>query len=227
MEFKTRDPPARPVLAGRTWTATLRATIADDIIRGHLAPGMPLEEAEIARRFGVSRTPVREALRDLAASGLIETRSHRSALVARPSAERLRGMFEVMAELEALCAAAAAGQMTAAEREALRALHAGFGTLIQAGDPQAGHEANERFHTAIYAGSHNDYLAEITLATRERLSPFRRAQFRAEGQLALSHAEHGRVVDAILRRDGPAAAAGMRAHIAIVETAYGRYAGAL
>jgi DNA-binding GntR family transcriptional regulator len=227
MEVKTLDPQPRPVIAGRTWTETLRATIADDIIRGHLAPGMPLEEAEIARRFGVSRTPVREALRDLAASGLIETRSHRSALVARPTPARLRGMFEVMAELEALCAGAAALQMTEAERLDLQVLDAGFAGLVRAGDPQAYHEANERFHNAVYAGSHNAYLAEITLGTRERLSPFRRAQFRAAGRLAQSQAEHGRVVTAILRGDGAAAAREMRGHIAIVETAWERYAGGL
>jgi DNA-binding GntR family transcriptional regulator len=212
------------LVAGRTWTATLRATIADEIVRGRLAPGTALEEAEIARRFGVSRTPVREALRDLAASGLVETRTHRSALVARPSATRLRGMFEVMAELEALCAGLCAEAMRPEERAALRALHESFAPLVEAGDPQAYHEANERFHNAVYAGSHNDYLAELTLATRERLSPFRRAQFRAEGRLALSHAEHDRVVAAILRGDRAAAAAEMRAHISTVEVAWERYA---
>lgn len=224
------NPPGRqtrPIIAGRTWTATLRAAIADEIIRGDLAPGTALEEVDIARRFGVSRTPVREALRDLAASGLIETRSHRSALVARPSLARLRGMFEVMAELEALCAGLAAVHMSAEERLALEAMHGGFGALVLAGDPQAYHEANERFHNAVYAGSHNDYLAELTLATRERLSPFRRAQFRSAGRLASSHAEHARVVAAIRHGDREAAAREMRAHIATVEVAYERYAEAI
>ncbi|MFT8243159.1 GntR family transcriptional regulator [Roseomonas sp. BN140053] len=207
-----------------TRTGKLRATIADEILRGALAPGTPLEEVELARRFGVSRTPVREALRDLAASGLVQTRSHRSALVARPSLQQLRGMFDVMAELEALCAGLCATTMRPAERQELLALHESLAALVRGGDPQSYHEGNERFHEAIYAGSGNDYLAEITLATRGRLSPFRRAQFRSLGRLAQSHAEHERVVTAILCGDRDAAAREMRAHITTVEVAYERYA---
>ena len=76
----------------------------DEIVRGIIAPGTSLDETGLARRFQVSRTPVREAIRLLAASGLIEARAHRAAVVARPSEKRLAGMFEAMAELEALCA---------------------------------------------------------------------------------------------------------------------------
>src|SRR3984957_11597289 len=78
----------------------LRLQLADEIVRGALAPGSALDETDIARRFKVSRTPVREALRQLVASGLVEARAHRGAVVARPSVERLTGMFEAMAELE-------------------------------------------------------------------------------------------------------------------------------
>jgi DNA-binding GntR family transcriptional regulator len=208
-----------------TRTEELRLTLADEIVQGRLRPGTPLEEVEIARRFGVSRTPVREALRELAASGLVEARPHRSALVALPSLERLRGMFDVMAELEAICAGLAAVHMNSAERQGLQGLHESLADLVRRGDPQRYHEVNERFHGAIYAGSHNEYLAEITFATRARLSPFRRAQFRTLGRLALSHAEHERVVTAILRGDKAAAEAAMRGHITLVEDAYERYTG--
>ena len=73
-------------------------------------------------------------------------------------------------------------------------------------------------------GAHNDYLCEITLATRARLQPFRRAQFRNLGRLALSYQEHDRVVNAILRGSKAEAEAAMRAHINTVEVAYERYA---
>src|ERR1041385_9466334 len=82
----------------------LRLQLADEIVRGVLPPGSALDETDLARRFAVSRTPVREAIRLLAASGLVETTAHRAAFVARPTAAQLTGMFEVMAELEALCA---------------------------------------------------------------------------------------------------------------------------
>jgi len=202
----------------------LRDRIAEDIVRGRLGPGMPLEEIEIARRFCVSRTPVREAIRALAATGLVEARAHRSAIVARPSPERLRDMFATLTELEALCAGLAAEHMTIKERQQLQKLHFALGELVTGNDPKRYYPMNEKFHGLIYAGSHNDYLAELTLTTRTRLSPFSHMQFHALGRLSLSHAEHDRVVAAILSGDCVAAATEMRRHISSVENTYERYA---
>src|SRR6202051_4329985 len=202
----------------------LRLQLADEIVRGVLPPGSAVDETDIATRFKVSRTPVREALRQLAASRLIDARAHRGAVVARPSVDRLTGMFEAMAELEALCAGLAAERMLAAERHRLRGIHEGLRGLSYAGNPDRFHEVNERFHNAIYAGSQNGYIAEMTLATRVRVQPFRRAQFRNLGRLAKSHAEHDRVGGAILRGDKVGAAAAMRAHIELVRGEYEIYA---
>jgi DNA-binding GntR family transcriptional regulator len=217
-----RGPPLR-----KTRAEELRAQLADDIVRGTLAPGQTLDEMELARRFGVSRTPVREAIRQLAASGLVETRPHRGAVVARPSHERILGMFEAMAELEALCAGMAAERMSPAERQTLETVHEELRVLIQSGDPQHYHEVNEAFHAAIYAGAHNDYLAEMTFATRTRVQPFRRAQFRLLGRLAKSHVEHDQVVQAILRGERAGAFAAMHAHIITVGEEYEAYAQSL
>ena len=208
----------------RTRTEELRLRLSDDIVRGQLAPGAALDETELAHRFSVSRTPVREAIRMLAASGLVEVRAHRAAVVARPTHEHLIGMFEVMAELESLCAGYAADRMRGAERRALEDAHEKLRVLIQRGDPQRYYEVNEAFHAAIYAGAHNSYLAELTLATRGRVQPFRRAQFRNLGRLAKSHAEHDRVVQAILRGERVLAAQNMYAHIIKVRDEYEHYA---
>jgi len=214
-----------PGPAGKiTRAEELRLQLADDIVRGALPPGAPLDETDIARRFSVSRTPVREALRQLAASGLIETRAHRGAVVARPTLERLTGMFEAMAELEAICAGLAAERMTPVERHQLEAVHEELRLLSYAGNPDRFHEVNERFHNTIYAGSQNTYIAEMTLATRVRVQPFRRAQFRNLGRLAKSHAEHDRVVVAIMRGDKAGAELAMRAHIELVRDEYELYA---
>ncbi len=210
--------------ARTTRAATLRAQIADEIVRGDLRPGMPLDEVSLAQRFGVSRTPVREALRELSSAGLVRIQPHRGAVVSRPSAHEVEDMFAVMAELEALCAGVAAVAMTPAERRDLAAIHANLRDLIQTGDPQRYHEVNERFHHMIYLGSHNAYLAEVTLTTRHRLAPFRRAQFRTAGRLALSYEEHDRVVSAIQRGDRVGAGTAMRDHIGIVHFAYEHYA---
>ena len=173
-----------------------------------LEPGSALDETELARRFNVSRTPVREAIRQLAASGLVEVRAHRGAVVARPSDERLVGMFEAMAELEALCAGLAAERMTATERQLLETAHEDLRVLIQSGDPQRYHEVNEAFHSTIYAGAHNAYLAEMTLATRvarAAVPPRTVSQSRTACEIAQ---EHDRVVVAILRGDRAGASGG-------------------
>jgi DNA-binding GntR family transcriptional regulator len=206
-----------------TLAEELRLQLADEIVRGVLSPGEGLDESELARRFGVSRTPVREAIRLLAASGLVEARPHRGAVVARPSTERIVGMFEALKELEALCGGLAAERMTGSERQKLERLHEELAALVRAGDPQRYYEVNLTFHMAIYAGSHNEYLAELTEATRARIAPFSRAQFRGLGRLPRSHAEHQLVVDAILRGDRDGAVTAMRDHIETVREAYVDY----
>jgi DNA-binding GntR family transcriptional regulator len=210
-------------LPRKTRAEELRLQLADEIVRGVYAPGAALDETRIANRFSVSRTPVREAIRLLAASGLVEVRPHRAALVARPDAGQLAGMFEAMAGLESLCAGFAAERMTATERHGLEEIHERLRVLIQSGDPQEYHEVNEAFHNAIYDGAHNEYLAELTLSTRARVQPFRRAQFRNLGRLAKSHVEHDRVVEAVLRGEKQIAAAAMGAHIVTVREEYEHY----
>jgi DNA-binding GntR family transcriptional regulator len=205
----------------------LRLQIADEIVSGMLEPGAPLDEQALAVRFGVSRTPVREAIRQLSASGLVNVRPHRGAVVALPTPRQLDDMFEAMAELEGLCAGLAARNMTTPERRELERLHEDLRLLVHQGDPGRYHEANEAFHAAIYAGSQNGYLAELTLMTRTRVAPFRRAQFRATGRLGGSYQEHDAVVQAILRGDQASATEAMRAHIGIVKDAFRSYAEAL
>src|SRR5207244_12438540 len=127
----------------------------------------------------------------------------------------------------ALGAGLAAELRSAAERHRREAMHEELRVLSYAGNPDRFHEVNERFHHAIYAGSQNGYIAEITLATRVRVQPFRRAQFRNLGRLAKSHAEHDRAVVAIRRGDRTGAAAAMRAHLELVRVEYEVYAGSV
>jgi len=202
-----------------TRTQRIAAALADDILHGRIAPGQPLDETRLAATYGVSRTPIREAIRQLEAIGLAEARPHRGAVAARISAERLDEMFAVMAELEAICACRSARLMTPSERRALEATQAEGGQLLAAGSVSEYSDHNTHFHDAIYAGSHNGFLAELTLSVRQRVAPFRKAQFESLGRLSKSHLEHERVVEAILRGDGEAAAREMRAHIVVVRDA--------
>jgi DNA-binding GntR family transcriptional regulator len=209
----------------RTSAEDIRRQLSDRILGGELAPGSVLDETQLAAEFSVSRTPIREALKQLATSGLVEQRPHRSSIVAKPDSEALTGMFELMGHLEALCAGMSAERMTAAERRALDDLHGEMATIVSNGDRLAYIRFNELFHNAIYAGSHNGYLEEVTRSTRQRLQPFRRAQFSTLGRLAKSHAEHGLIVEAILRGNGLDAQSRMRAHITLVEDAWNEFAG--
>ncbi|GGB24454.1 transcriptional regulator [Tistrella bauzanensis] len=210
--------PKRPL--PRTRTEALRQQLADEIVSGALEPGTPLDENELARRFGVSRTPVREAIRQLAASGLVMSRAHRGAVVALPTPRELDDMFRAMAELEALCAGLCAIEMTPEDRRQLQALHERMGQMMRDGLRDQYAAANDVFHGLIYTGTGNSYLAEMALATRVRVSPFRRAQFRARGRLAQSNREHEAVVQAIMRGDRQTATDLMRDHIMIVKDAY-------
>ena len=206
----------------RTSAEEIRRGLAERIISGALPPGTALDETLLAAEFAVSRTPVREALRLLAASGLVDQKPHAKALVAKPDEEELAGMFEVMGYLEALSAGLSAVAMTGVERGALDALHVEMSALVRDGNAVAYAEANDAFHAAIYDGAHNAYLAEMTRSTRQRLQPFRRAQFGELGRLLKSHAEHGLIVEAILRGDREAAEDAMRSHISIVGDAVQR-----
>jgi DNA-binding GntR family transcriptional regulator len=203
----------------QTRSEWLANEIADAIVRGDLSPGSRLDEQALAERYSVSRTPVREALRHLSASGLVSSQPRRGASVARVSPEQLEELFVAMGEMEATCARLAAMRMTPVERRRLEAQHEHMGLLAQHNKIAAYTEANVEFHTAIYAGAHNAVLGEHALMLRRRLAPFRRAQFRAKGRLKRSHAEHDLVVGAVLRGDAIAAHAAMLQHVSLVEDA--------
>jgi len=198
----------------------LAQTLADDIINGRIYPGIKLDEQSLAERFSVSRTPVREALGQLAAMGLVEKIPHRGVVVLRITEERLREMFEVMSELEASCTRFAAVRMSTAERHELEDLHRSAATLVQNGDHEGYKAINDVFHTMLYAGAHNSFLVETAQATKKRVNPFRLAQFNTLGRLADSYAEHASVVKAILSGDGDGAARAMRSHMSTVREAF-------
>ena len=191
----------------------IQKAISNDIVHGRRAPGTSLDETILAREFAVSRTPIREAIRQLEMTGLVEARAHRGAVVCDVSPERLDDMFAVMRELEALCARLAASAMTAGERAGLRALHDASAALVRGERRDAYVASNDAFHDAIYDASRNGFLAETTRHVRLRLSPFRRAQFEAHGRMAHSFAEHERIVAAIERGDAAATEAEMRVHL--------------
>jgi DNA-binding GntR family transcriptional regulator len=207
----------------QTHAEKLASEIADAILSGAYPPGFRLDEQALADRHSVSRTPVREALRQLAASGLIDLRPRRGAVVAAMTPAELETLFGAMAEMEATCARLCALGMRPVERRRLQALHEAMGEQVRHGDPDAFAEANQAFHTMLYTGAHNTVLADFTGHLRRRLAPFRRIQFRTPGRLPRSHAEHATVVSAILSGDAAGAHAAMLHHVSLVEDAFGQF----
>jgi DNA-binding GntR family transcriptional regulator len=198
----------------------IRQSLEQDIVTGALPPGRRLDEVRLAERFAVSRTPVREALMQLSASGLVEIRPRQGATVAALGLKRMVEMFEVMAELEGLCARMAARRMSTDERAELQRIHAVTQRFVASPDPDAYYAANLDFHEAIYAGSHNGFLAEQTRALRQRLAPYRRIQLRRQGRIADSFAEHEAVVRAILAGDAEEAGRLASQHVTVQRGAF-------
>jgi DNA-binding GntR family transcriptional regulator len=194
---------------------TLRESIEEMIAVGELKPGEHLDETELAGRFGVSRTPIREALLQLSSMGLVSIRPRRGAVVAEISPQGLLEMFDVMAELEAMCGRLAARRMLPEEQEQLRASHRACQAAHDANDADEYYSRNEGFHDIIYTGSHNTFLAEQARNLHRRLRPYRRLQLRVRGRLANSYSEHEGIVEAIEAGDSERTAELLRAHVAV------------
>lgn len=201
----------------------VRNALTDAIASGSLAAGTALDEQDLASRFGASRTPVREALRQLAFNGLVELRPRRGAVVTRMTPERIAEMFETTAEIEALCARLATYRMTPLERSRLVDLHESSKTMVAASNVDAYDAFNRDFHEMLYRGTHNGFMAEQALGIRSRLSAFRRTQLHYEDRIAASRSEHGEILAAMAEGDGEAVARRMRAHMLNAASALGRY----
>ncbi len=196
-------------------STSLREEIEELIAVGELAPGHHLDEAELASHFGVSRTPVREALIQLASMGIIEMQPRRGAHVATVSAQQLVEMFEVMAEFEAMCGRLAARRMSKEEQAALQAAHQACKEARDVEDPDEYFYKNELFHGLIYTGSHNTFLATQAMNLHRRLRPYRRLQLRVRDRVSNSFEEHANVVQAVIDGDGNLTANLLREHILI------------
>lgn len=193
----------------------IREELEQAIMAAEFAEGERLDEVTLAARFSVSRTPVREALHALAASGLVETLPRRGVFVRYPSFIKLVEMFDVMAELEAMCGRLAARRITEEELERLEEAALACENAMERGDADEYYRENERFHHILYHASGNSFLAEQASRLHKRLQPFRRLQLRVRGRLRQSMQEHREVQKAVAAGDAEGAARGLRRHISI------------
>ncbi|MDT0501418.1 GntR family transcriptional regulator [Halomonas sp. PAR7] len=193
----------------------LRDALEDDIINGRRAPGERLDADALYHEFGVSRTPVREAVQQLVASGLVTVSPKKGTFVARIGIDELIEMFEVMAELEGMCGRLAARRIDQAELEALRQAHERCEVAARAGDSDDYYYENEAFHDCIYLASHNGFLAGEARQLKQRLKPYRRLQLQVRQRLMSSLEEHRDIVAAIESGDAAGAEQALREHVLI------------
>ncbi len=186
-----------------------------DIATGQLPPGSRVDVKSVAERFGVSRTPAREALLQLAAAGLIDFQPRRGGIVITLDPGAALAMVEVLVVLEARAAQLAAERMNDDGRAELQAAHATGAAAAAKGDGSAYADANERFHELIYRGARNDYLHRQVLDLRSRLAFHRPVALAQPERMRASNADHALILAAILRSDPEAARLAMTNHIAV------------
>ena len=185
-------------------------TILDAIEDGTFRPGARLVENELAERFGVSRTPVREALQRLETQGLV-ARDGRSLIVASLDHSQMAELYVVRAQLEGLAARLAARHAAAEEVRVLKRLAREDRALL--GDPKALARANRRFHGQIHLASHNRFLVQQLDLVHRSMALMAETSLAVDGRGAEALDEHDRIVAAIAARDEDAAEDALRAHI--------------
>lgn len=192
-----RLPAAGNGMRAPTRSGELREQLEQMILDGRLVPGERLDEMELARRFGISRTPVREAIKSLLAIGLVETRGRQGTHVAILSIPALIEMFDVMSALEGLCARLAARRASPQERAAMRRVHEELTKAYEEGDPIAFYKVNQTFHDLLYTAAHTHFIADQAVQLRRRIGAYRLRATYQPGRMLSTLSEHLRIMDAI------------------------------
>lgn len=189
--------------------------ILEAIDVGVYKPGDRLVESELAERFGVSRTPIREALQRLETQSLLE-RDGRSLIVASLDHSQMAELYVVRRELEGLAARLAARHATVEEIKVLRDMVAADDALVD--DPVALSRANRRFHEQIHLASHNRYLVQQLNLVHRTMALMATTSLAAHGRGEIAQSEHKGIVEAIAARDEDAADRALKEHISVAFT---------
>ncbi|CUH87855.1 L-lactate utilization operon repressor [Phaeobacter sp. CECT 5382] len=201
-------------MAGQT-EQLLNAILAD-IDAGRLNPGDVLDEAGLATRHGVSRTPIREVLIQLETAGLIRRLPRKGAVLFKPTLEEFLAILEVHAQLEGQAAGLAARRMTqaqAAELEQIVQACEAHAAQKGDGDPNGYYQLNLQFHGAVATASGNPFLVEMIKTNARKLMAYYRARYQYPGSIAQSATEHREIAELIFAHDRAGAAATMMQHV--------------
>ena len=193
----------------------IRQALENDIVDGRFAPGEKLDPEALAVEFSCSRTPIRDALQALESSGLVRVEPKRGTFVTELSVVELTERFEVMAELEAMCARLATSRATDEQIARIRTAQTACESAASTGDSDAYYHQNTVFHQAVYAASGNIFLEGEALRLQTMLQPYRRRQLQVRGRMNRSLDEHRQIMAAIEVGDPKGASSAMNAHVII------------
>jgi DNA-binding GntR family transcriptional regulator len=201
----------------------IRSTLQEEIESGKLAPGTPLDERALAARFQVSRTPVREALQQLAAGDLVRIAARQGVSVSRLSLSEVRAIMESIGELEALACKLAARRVDDDLRQQLdREIQRCQEVAVQGSSAEYA-VANSLFHEVIYGGSRNPYLAELIRKARRQIQRYQLKDFQSKAQISKSLQDHLKIARAIQEGDETAAAQFMLLHVPSGSTGFSEF----
>lgn len=214
-ELRDEDGPAEAPIAvvKETLHDQVAGRVRDLIIEGHLEPGSRIDEAGLVDRLGVSRTPFREALRTLAAEGLVVIRPSRGSVVRKLGPRDVHAMLEVLAHLEVLAARLACERASGEGVAALVALHGRMLDLYERRDRLPYFKLNQAFHSGLVALTGNETLAEVHGGIQARLKRIRFLGNDEPARWADAVAEHEEMALALAARDGDALSEVMRRHL--------------
>lgn len=202
--------------SGETLADVLHRELEQAILKGDIKPGDRLDEHEIAQRYGVSRTPVREAFRLLGANDLVDLRSRQGVVVRKIGINTVLEMFQVMAELEGLCARLASRRMTPAQETDLHRIHERLKVSATGSDVEEFDRINVEFHGIIRDAARNAYLAQEARRLRERMAPYLRRVTYKPQRFQTTVTEHEAIINAICAHDAEKAHATMRLHVSLL-----------
>lgn len=188
-------------------------TLRQAILKGDMEPGERLMEIRLAKKLGVSRTPIREAIRKLELEGLVIMIPRRGAEVAGITEKNLRDVLEVRKSLEELAIELAVKRMSEADIMRLEEARIGFRAALNSRDMIKIAQADEKFHDVIYAGTYNDKLVQLLNNLRDQMYRYRLEYIKDIGKRQIIMDEHESILKAVKRRDLELGKQAMRDHI--------------
>lgn len=214
-ELSSDDDEGLPKIARRSLAEQIADELRDLVLLEKLKPGSTIPERETADALGVSRTPLRESLRILAAEGLVEILPNKPPVVANPSLPQLKSLLQVQGALEALAGELACDVATDAELQAIVALEQEMNKISDTCEPLEFFQNDMRFHESIVAASHNQALIETHKTYNTRLWRARFISSRQRVNRAGMLDKHNEIAQALLNRDAVGSARALKSHLEI------------